>query len=196
MSIRETISSQFVGLSSRAQAWAVRTKRVETNQWALREEGYEYETITADSADEALEIAKGNVDRSNYSEAEGTIWIDVRVRNTITGEEDCATVTLEPDAPNCEDGQDHDWCSPYSVLGGLKENPGVWGHGGGVIIKTVCAHCGCYCITDTWAQNPSNGEQGLESTTYEDADEDSRAWLWRRLASAIGASNTCDCPRM
>ena len=183
MSIRETIEAQFSDLSSRAQAWAIRTKRVQTNQWVLREEGHEYDTVTADDAQAALSIAIDNVDRSNYSDAEGTIWIDVNVRNTVTGEEEHGTVTLEPDAPDCEDGQDHDWRAPYSVVGGCRENPGVHGHGGGVIIKEACVHCGCYRITDTWAQDPSTGEQGLTSTAYEDADDDSRAWLWRRLAA-------------
>jgi hypothetical protein len=28
-------------------------------------------------------------------------------------------------------------------------------------------HCGCQKVTDTWAQNPVNGQQGLESIRYE-----------------------------
>lgn len=89
------------------------------------------------------------------------------------------TITLNPEEPTCVDGQDHDWASPYSVLGGIKENPGVWCNGGGVIIKTVCRHCGKYCITNTWAQRSDTGEQGLDSTRYEDADEASEAWVSR-----------------
>jgi hypothetical protein len=62
------------------------------------------------------------------------------------------------------------------VVGGHRDNPGVFGHDGGVIIREVCRHCAAYRVTDTWAQNPATGEQGLESVTYEEADEDSRAW--------------------
>lgn len=185
MTIRETISSQWDALSEHAQTWAVRTARVDLNQWELAEAGHWYTTVTAPSREEALKQARDSVDRGNYSDCEGTtLYIDVRVRNVITGENDSDTVTLQPEEPNCEDGQEHDWRSPYSVLGGLKENPGVWGHGGGVIIKTVCANCGRYRITDTWAQRPDTGEQGLDSTSYEDADEVSLAWIERRKESA------------
>ena len=99
----------------------------------------------------------------------------------IEDDAETITVTIDPDEPECEGGEDHDWRSPHSVLGGIKENPGVWGHGGGAIIKEVCACCGRYKITDTWAQNPENGEQGLTSVEYQDADDDSIAWLMRHL---------------
>lgn len=48
----------------------------------------------------------------------------------------------------------HEWQSPQ-WLGGVKENPGVWGHGGGVIVHEVC-ECGARKITDTWANNGPN----------------------------------------
>jgi len=136
-------------------------------EWDLREGGYEYDTVTATSPEEALEIARGNVDRGNYNDTEGTLWIGVQVVCEETGEEASDTVTLNEDEPDCEDGETHDWQSPYALLGGLEENPGVWGNGGGVIIKEVCMHCGCLRVTDTWAQNPETGEQGLESVSYE-----------------------------
>jgi len=85
------------------------------------------------------------------------------------------TVTLQPEEPDCE-REDHDWKSPHSVLGGMEESPGVQGHGGGVVISEVCAHCGIYRVTDTWAQD-SCGRQGLTSVSYKDADADSLAWL-------------------
>lgn len=149
--------------------------------------GSAYATITADSAEEALVAARSNVDRSNYDDADGTLWIDVRVVNQITGEEATDTVTLDPDVPTCADGHDHDWQSPYSVVGGIENNPGVWGHGGGVIIREVCAHCGTYRVTDTWAQRMDTGEQGLTSVAYESADDQSLAWI---------ESDPCDHPQM
>lgn len=103
-------------------------------------------------------------------------------------ERECVTVTIEPIEPECAGEHDHDWRSPYSVLGGIKENPGVWGHGGGVILREVCAHCGRYRITDTWAQRKDTGEQGLESVKYEDADEASLAWALERRLDDMSAS--------
>lgn len=95
---------------------------------------------------------------------------------------------IEPDEPDCIEGEDHDWHAPYSVLGGLRENPGVWGHGGGVRATEVCAHCGTYQTTDSWAQDPETGEQGSRSTEYRDADEESMRWVRRRLAQQLPAT--------
>lgn len=75
-------------------------------------------------------------------------------------------VELPPVEPDCSE-EEHEWVSPYDVVGGLKENPGVWGKGGGVIYNEVCKHCGCLKVTDTWAQNPTNGVQGLTSVRFE-----------------------------
>lgn len=137
-------------------------------QWDLREEGYEYDEITADSAEEALGIARDNCDRANYPESEGTLYINIRVSCEETGEDASETVTLEAPEPDCAHSETHDWCSPHSLVGGLEENPGVHGKGGGVVVTEVCRHCGCKRVTDTWAQNPSTGEQGLESVEYEE----------------------------
>lgn len=176
--ITTVITDRWHDLSDRAQAHILATRPTLLTRWDLYEgSGYPYATITADSAEEALEEAKSNVDRSNYEGADGTLWIDVRVINQVTGEEATDTVTLDPDVPACADGHDHDWQSPCAVVGGIKDNPGVWGHGGGVIIREVCAHCGTYRVTDTWAQRMDTGEQGLTSVAYESADDESRAWI-------------------
>lgn len=133
--------------------------------------------IEADSMEEA---AQEYVDGGYWGEHDKTTWVKVYVDKVWTEdmgedamtESDSFTIAIDPEEPECFEDE-HVWCSPYSVLGGLKENPGVWGHGGGVIIKEVCANCGMYKITDTWAQNPENGEQGLESVQYKKANEDS-----------------------
>lgn len=87
------------------------------------------------------------------------------------------TVECTVAEPACANEHEHDWQSPYDLLGGLEENPGVQGKGGGVIIREVCRHCGQYRVTDTWAQDESTGEQGLTSVEYQDADDDSLAWV-------------------
>jgi hypothetical protein len=140
----------------------------EPRRWKLTEEGHDYATITASSLAEALDLARANVDASNYEVTE-TIWIDVRVSCELTGECDSDTVALDPSEPDCEEGHEHDWGSPHEVVGGLTENPGVFGHGGGVLIHEVCAHCGSHRHTDTWAQRPDTGQQGLTSVRYEEA---------------------------
>lgn len=80
---------------------------------------------------------------------------------------ECHTAQLDPPEPDCEGNHTHDWQSPHDIVGGIKENPGVWGHGGGVTIREVCLHCGCGRLRDTWAQRSDTGEQGLESITYD-----------------------------
>lgn len=105
------------------------------------------------------------------SEHKGHLLVSV-----APGERERITITIEPDEPECS-ADAHDWKTPHSVLGGIKENPGVWGNGGGVIAREVCAHCGRYRETNTWAQRRDTGEQGLTEVKYEDADDSSLEWL-------------------
>lgn len=121
------------------------------------------------------------VESGDWGEVRSTIWIDVRVFSTDADgdiDEDHGTFTREvdPDAPACARGHEHEWCSPIEVVGGIEENPGVWGKGGGVTITELCRHCRCYREIDTWAQRSDTGEQGLRSVSYRRADETSRAW--------------------
>ncbi len=146
----------------------------EPRVWTLTEEGYDYAEEEYDNLADALEAAKNNVDRANY-DGGGTMWIHVEVRCDDTDESDSAKVTCEPDEPDCGGGE-HDWFSPVSLVGGLKENPGVHGHGGGVIITEACKRCGCKKVTDTWAQDRSTGEQGLTSVEYEEGVYDVSYW--------------------
>lgn len=87
-------------------------------------------------------------------------------------------VDVDPDEPGCT-GDDHDWQSP-EWLGGVKENPGVWGHGGGVVIREVCAHCGVYRRTDTWVQDSSGNR--YQSVEYLPADDASQGWVAQSAA--------------
>ena len=85
-------------------------------------------------------------------------------------------VDLPPEEPKCSGGS-HAWCAPYELLGGMEENPGVFGHGGGVRIKEVCKRCGTGRLTDTWATNPCDGTQGHETVEYSPAGEEERKWV-------------------
>jgi hypothetical protein len=132
-------------------------------------------------ADTAASAAQKYVSEGSWT-TDKTSWVSVYVQEVDDdgeeiGEREWFKITIEPTEPECDGEHDHDWQSPHEVLGGLEVNPGVWGHGGGVKIKEVCAHCGHYRITDTWAQDRSDGEQGLESVEYESADYVSMQWV-------------------
>jgi hypothetical protein len=90
---------------------------------------------------------------------------------------DSYTIPIEPEEPGCANGCEHDWHADQRVVGGIAENPGVWGHGGGVIIREHCRHCGVYRVTDTWAQDRESGVQGLLSVGYKEADDASLGYI-------------------
>lgn len=144
----------------------------EPREWKLYEEGHHYSTIQAGTMDEALDAAREGVDPANYPGVDGdglreTIWVSVRVKCEATGEEDSASVECDPEPPSCTAGQEHKWRAPHRLVGGLKDNPGIQGHGGGITIQEVCITCGCGKLVDTWATNPETGEQGLTSVSYQ-----------------------------
>lgn len=116
-----------------------------------------------------------------WDTSQGTIWVSGRITplddegELLDAETLYVTVTIEQAEPDCADGTlEHSWLSGddlWEAAGGLRENPGVGGHGGGVIITDVCGSCGVRRTTDTWAQNPATGEQGLRSVRWEMPDE-------------------------
>jgi hypothetical protein len=115
------------------------------------------------------------VRHSDWAPSPSWWWHGV-VRCKLTGERESYTVEIPAEEPECDEGE-HEWQSPYEVLGGLREDPGVWANGGGVIIREVCARCGAYRVIDTWAQDLATGAQGLRTINYEPADEASLAWV-------------------
>jgi len=137
--------------------------------YIIREEGYDFATIEANSGSEALDQAKEEfLGSGDYDTSHGTIWVRWYAIDEAGDVEVSQTIQIDPEEPDvCTDTRGHDWQSPYSLVGGLEENPGVRGHGGGVVIEEVCMHCGCSRVTNTWAQDPTTGEQGLESVRYE-----------------------------
>lgn len=147
------------------------------------------EGATRIKAATAEDAAHEYVSGGDWGELSTTTWIDVHVAELNADGDpvddgEWITVAVDPEEPACSSPDGHDWQSPYEVLGGLRENPGVFGKGGGVIITEVCAHCGCYRRTDTWATNPDTGEQGLRSLEYREADDKSREWLHRSSLEA------------
>jgi len=122
---------------------------------------------------EAREAADSWARGGDY-DVESTIWVDVAIVSPTGEIEETVTIAIDPDEPSCagrrESHREHDWQSPIEIVGGISENPGVWGHGGGVTIREVCMRCGCGRFTDTWAQRPDTGEQGLTSISYTESE--------------------------
>jgi hypothetical protein len=89
--------------------------------------------------------------------------------------------TFDPIYPDCVEDE-HAWEAPYSLVGGIRENPGVFGHGGGVIMTEYCRHCGARRVVDTWAPDGHGGVTESESiVALDDLEPDEqnrvRAWL-------------------
>lgn len=127
-------------------------------------------TFDASSPEEARQAAIDWAREGDWDLDGGTIWVSVTYgpEGCADDEEERVTVAIDPDEPECAEGHEHDWVSPYWLLGGCKENPGVWGNCGGVVITEACRHCGAKKTTDTWAQDPETGRQGLTSVRYEE----------------------------
>lgn len=78
--------------------------------------------------------------------------------------------------PACSNGGEHDWQTPFSLVGGIKENPGVWSLGGTKMsFHEVCSCCGMHKRELHYGSQRNPDE--ADTATYEDADEASIAWV-------------------
>jgi len=137
--------------------------------------------ITEDSAKEAAEEYVHDGDWSGAGQT-STIYINVHVAEKSDVDEDDDEgdydsknykIAVDPDSPE----PDAEWQSPHWAVGGLEENPGVCGNGGGVVITEVCLASGCAKITDTWAKDSQDGEEGLESIKYVEGYLQCKGWV-------------------
>ena len=155
--------------------------------------------IYAPTIEEAVEIGREWMMDGDWASEDGVIRIGVTlsacVRPIVTDDEgeditddqdgeDCSALYSDPE-PDCkvgggdEDDGGHDWRSPYSLLGGLRDNPGVWSRGGTCTESTrVCARCGCFRTeTDLGVQrHETEPEMTVE---YGERTEESEEWLVR-----------------
>lgn len=137
------------------------------------------ETIEADSMTEAMKIAAETWQDGSW---DSKCLISVRVaeldeEGEETGEVDWVNVECgdDPEAPKCTEDE-HDWCNPHEVVGGLDSNPGVWSKGGTTIVaREVCRHCGCYRTTTNYGSQRNPGQ--CDTVEYDAADECSLAWI-------------------
>lgn len=103
---------------------------------------------------------------------DGTMWLQYIIdRSTDEPDEweyvEEFVLRIDPEEPPCVDADDHDWQAPVEIVGGIEENPGVFGNGGGVVIVDVCLRCGCRRTKDTWARNPVTGDEGATRVSYD-----------------------------
>jgi hypothetical protein len=129
------------------------------------------ELIIADSAEEAASKAFDSAFdvTKDFGDLQRTNWVTAQVlrgEDNLYGKYPLETVKIpvdpvEPDCPTNELGK-HIWDD---------DDADVRGHGGGVRVSTLCKNCGLLRVEDTWAQDPVDGEQGLESVEYEWPDE-------------------------
>lgn len=154
-----------------------------------------------DSAEEAAEAFANGGDWGGEDGVTKTIWVRVCAYregidadgDVVRVDEETHTISVDPDEPDCC-APEHDWHSPLSLVGGCKENPGVFGHGGGTISHEICRNCGTERICDSWAQNPETGEQGLDSVQYKDGEyaDEMQARMEKRVEWRVDLSTDRD----
>jgi len=118
----------------------------EPRTWLIRDDS-DGETEEVLRRSELSEYMRDWVRSGDWNNESKTAFVKCTAECELTGEEVCETIAAEPDEPECI-VDDHDWQSP-AFLGGLKENPGVFGVDGGVDVDECCMHCGCRRTTET-----------------------------------------------
>ena len=148
----------------------------EPRTYTIRDDGGSW-TITSTPANFRADAKQSVLEGDWFGNGEPrTIFWDGRVVCEADGTDEALEVTIDPPEPKCRKGHEHDWQAPHEIVGGLKENPGVLGSGGGIKSHEVCAHCGWQRHGDTWAHD-NRGREGLHAVSYEPADEDTLAWV-------------------
>jgi len=124
------------------------------------------ELIEAESMQAAIEEAEDWAGDGDYDER---VIVRVEIQE-LGGNWDSETITVEagplPQPPETECGtedDDHDWTSPFDIVGGCRDNPGVWSKGGTrMVFAYVCSRCGLRKTVDHAGEQRNPGE--LEET--------------------------------
>ena len=138
-------------------------KSIGGDVWVTRDgQGSEgYVAFAGEPSEKDIEVVEDWWRSGEWDLSNGTIWVrPILVMLDENGEdvEDTSehlTIAIDPPEPPCLGRKKHEW-----------EMVSARGHGGGVIVKAVDSQCGWMRITDTWAQDPETGEQGLTSVSY------------------------------
>ena len=151
--------------------------------------------IEAETLAEAVEAGRKWIEGGNWESHDGTIRIGVPLAacvRPVVEDEDGDDITLDQPATDCSgsysdeepgcdaaDGGEHDWRARHALVGGIRENPGVWSLGGTRMwFRSVCACCGHYRTEDRAGSN-RNHDEPEALVRHEGADEASEAWVAR-----------------
>lgn len=118
-------------------------------RWTVRDDAGSETEIDVDSLAEAKEKAEEWVRDGEWGDEGAVVHVDATAEDF---ESFVLDVVIEPDEdaidPNsrthCFDEHTHLWERPYSVVGGCKENPGVWSIEGGVFAFLDVCRCGAH----------------------------------------------------
>lgn len=108
--------------------------------------------IDATSSRAAAELY---VSGGDWPPADQSAYVRVWVWTVDGDDRESHLITVDPDEPACVHEDGHHWT-----------HQSVVGNGGGVVVLECCDRCAIKRETDTWAQDPSTGDQGLESVRY------------------------------
>jgi hypothetical protein len=146
----------------------------------------EVEYPDADSAEEAAREYVEDGDWGDWGDGDESFAINVgagRVALFVDDDGDLDTkrydwdgfvIVQHPDEPSCDaaDDGEHRWANPHEMVGGIEENPGVWG-GQGCSISTVevCLLCGTAKVSRSNSQG-SDTAHDHDSVRYGDDGHD------------------------
>lgn len=129
------------------------------------------EIIQAESLEQALDLAcdwaKGGSWDCRCEIEVFAVEFDTTVKNNGSdrrgeeiGDREWTTVEVGENQPEPECTEDsHDWQTPHDIVGGLKENPGVWSLGGTTMTyHSVCSHCGLHRHETTYGAQRNPGQ--------------------------------------
>jgi hypothetical protein len=142
-----------------AEYWIFKLEQVDDEPAALAADQFRCDDGTGAvvlTAGSAREAAQSYVDDCDYDQRDGTYWVAVQVESA-DGDVATIKVAIDPEEPACVGGHVHRW-----------RDSGVRGHGGGVVQTDECRWCGLQRHADTWAQDTTDGEQGLTGVSYEE----------------------------
>jgi hypothetical protein len=162
---------------------------MEMARYEIREDSGASEIIEAENMAEALETAREWASGGDYTDrCMVRVYVDeLDEDGNETGESESAEVMAgpepKPEPTDCGDeDEDHDWQSPHELLGGCRENPGVWSlTGTAMSFDYVCGRCGIYKSVRTAGFQRNPGELA-EKIEYREADGRSKEWLAERCA--------------
>lgn len=136
------------------------------------------EIIEGDDLECALDYAEEKWQEGSWDEkqtiqiyAQEIDWDEKTIGDSITRD-----IEVGEDSPwaECYEADAHEWCAPFDLVGGLKENPGVWSMGGTTMVfKTVCLHCGCYKTETKYGVQRNPGQKDKIEYTRSDAESHS-----------------------